>query len=363
MTHKNYNLKQSLAVASVTLVCLLCCAHSASAEGLDNRESDGYLQWMHSLEAVIDNREETGLEEGNLLYPFDVPGWQGDETRPYRHLSISKAINELEREWLLRGESRTESALVALANARNYVNLSEYDSATVWFDKAAELDTERNFFQEISKERLATAIADRDSLSMLTAITNTIALSSITGHESAFILSLRWLLIQRDRETLDLVLQKIESDDANLPDRLRFWVAYSLAYRQDNDASLKHLRILIHSGGLSRDLTESQRSWVLFAIPDFFFLAGDHTSSQTLYEVLAKSESPALSTWGRYQIANLDFLNGRYLRASEGFKRVCDAKRQGSWQDQACEMTKVASEIERNKSKGEPYGSGSFYNP
>jgi len=140
-------------------------------------------------------------------------------------------------------------------------------------------------------------------------------------------------------------------------------VAYSLAWRKDNEGSLAHLRVLIHSGGLSRDLTESQRSWVLFAIPDFLFLAGDQESSRTLYDVLANSKSPKLSTWGRYQIANLDFLNGLYLRASEGFKRVCEAERLGSWQDQACEMTKVASEIERIKSEGEPYGAGSFYNP
>jgi len=253
--------------------------------------------------------------------------------------------------------------LVALANARNYVNLSEYDSATVWFEKAASLDTEKNFFREICRERLAAAAANRDTLDMLAAITNSIGSSAITGHEAEFILALRWLLIQQDSETLDLVLQKIQSDDTNLPDRLRYWVAYASAWRKDTTGSLMHLKILITSGGLSRDLTESQRSWVLFAIPDFLFLGGDQVSSRSLYEVLANSQVPRLSTWGRYQVANLDFLSGRYLRASEGFKRVCEAKRLGSWQDHACEMTKVANEIERLKSERETYGAGSFYNP
>ncbi len=356
-----HSIKFTLALWSLAWV--LSMPLSAVAVGLNNSESDGYLQWLHSLEKVMENRSETGLEEGNLLYPFDLPGWKGEESRAYRHLSISKAVTELEKEWLLRGEQDTDSPLVALANARNYVNLSEFDSALVWFDAASKLDKDQNFSREISRERLAAAAANGDSLSMLTFITNTVGTHNITGHESEYILALRWLLIHQNSETIDLVVQKIESEGEVLPDRLRFWVAYSLSWRQKRTESLKHLRVLIGSGGLSRDLTERQRSWVLFAIPDFFFLDGDSVSALALYDILKNSKVPELSTWGRYQIANMDFLGGRYLRASEGFKRVCDAKRLGSWQDQACEMANVAQEIERIKSEGEPYGAGSFYTP
>ncbi len=363
MIKKNSKISSLMAVLLVGASLLVGHYSPVQAAGLSNSESDGYLQWMHSLEKAMQSRAESGLDEGNLLYPFDLPGWQGEETRPYRHLSISKAVNELEKEWMLRGESKTNSPLVALANARNYVNLSEFDSALVWFDTAAELDNSQNFTREISRERLAAAAANRDSLAMLTCITNTVGSSTITGHESEYILGLRWLLIHQDSESVDLVLSKIKSEDNILTDRLRFWVAFSLAWRDNRAESLEHLRILIGSGGLSRDLTEKQRSWVLFAIPDFFFLDGENASATSLYNLLKNSALPELSTWGRYQIANMDFLAGRYLRASEGFKRVCDAKRLGTWQDQACEMTLIASEIERIKSEGEPYGAGSFYTP
>ncbi|MCP4293672.1 MAG: hypothetical protein GY780_17735 [bacterium] len=363
MIVKNTHLIRTGACFCLVFILFSFSGPSAGAAGLTNSESDGYLQWMHSLEKVMESRKEAGIEEGNLLYPFDRPGWQGEETRPFRHLSISKAVLELEQEWLLRGSEKVNSPLIALANARNYVNLSEYDSALVWYEKAAELDKENNFMREISKERMASAAANRDSMGMLAAITNTIGTTKITGKENEYILALRWLLVQRDSETLDLVLQKIKQDQNNLTDRLRFWVAYSHSWRKRGDESMSHLRILLGSGGLSRDLTESQRSWVLFAIPDYFFLSGDHASSRSLYEVLTRSAIPELSTWGRYQIANLDFLNGLYLRASEGFKRVCEGDRIGSWQDQACEMAIVATEIERIKSEGEPYGAGSFYTP
>lgn len=361
---KNKSKLHSLVVGlSAGLILLTSLPSLGISEELSNTESDGYLQWMHSLEKVIENRRETELEEGNLLYPYDLPGWKGEEVRPYRHLSISKAVNELEQEWLLRGESRTTSTLVALANARNYVNLSEFDSALVWFDKAEALDESKNFTREISRERLATAAADRDSLAMVTCITNTVNNSAITGHESEYILALRWLLIHKDSESIDLVLSKIESDGNVLSDRLRYWVAFSQAWRENRTEAMAHLRVLIGSGGLSRDLTEKQRSWVLFSIPDLFFLAGDNSSAFALYKILEKSKVPELSTWGRFQIANMDLLAGRYLRASEGFKRVCESTRLGSWQDQACEMVNVAKEIERIKSEGEPYGTGSFYTP
>ena len=363
MIKKNSKIYSLMVVLLVGASLFVVQLSPVVAAGLSNSESDGYLQWMHSLEKAMQSRAESGLEEGNLLYPFDLPGWQGEETRPFRHLTISKAVIELENEWLLRGERKTSSPLVALANARNYVNISEFDSALVWFDTAAELDNSHNFTREISRERLAAAAANRDSLAMLTCITNTVGGSTITGHESEYIQALRWLLVHEDSESVDLVLAKIKSEANVLTDRLRFWVAFSLAWRENRAESMAHLRILIGSGGLSRDLTEKQRSWVLFAIPDFFFLDGDSASAQSLYRILKNSPLPELSTWARYQIANMDFLEGRYLRASEGYKRVCDAKRLGSWQDQACEMTLIASEIERIKSEGEPYGAGSFYTP
>lgn len=356
------NFRAKLVLLLVTVWALGLAAGPASA-GLSDRESDGYLQWLHSLEKAVEGREAQDLAEGNLLFPFDRPGWQSLEVQPYRHLSISKAVGELEREWLLRGEDRTESPLVALSNARNYLNLSEFDSALVWYDKAAELDKDSNFRREIGWEKMAAATALSDSLAVLECITNTIGSSTVTGQENEYILALRWLLVTRDRETLTLVLQKIQQEKANLPDRLRYWVAYALAWTDQREPSLAHLKVLIRSGGLSRDLSEGQRAWVLLAIPDFLFLDGQQEAARELYEVLAVSTLPKVSSWGHYQVANLDLLDGRYLRASEGFKRVCEAKRQGSWQDHACEMTNLAAEIERLKSEGEPYGAGAFYHP
>lgn len=352
-----------LVLLTLALVQVLTWSSPVEAAGLTDRESDGYLQWLHSLEQAVAGRQKKDLDEGNLLYPFDHPGWQGIEVQPYRHLSIGKAVGELEREWLLRGETRIESPLVALANARNYLALSEFDSSLVWYDKARELDTEGNFSHEISREKMAAAMASRDSLAVMTCVTNTIGSKTVIGNEFQCILALRWLLVAQDRDTVDLVLRKIQTDGSNLTDRLRFWVAYSLAWRRQRDEAMAQLRILVQSGGLSRDLTEGQRAWVLLAIPDFLFLDGHHDASRAYYEILNKSSLPLLANWGGYQVANMDLLSGRYLRAGEGFKRICESQRQGSWQDHACEMVTIATEIERLKSEGESYGAHAFYGP
>ena len=325
-------------------------------------EADGYLQWLHSLEQTVAGRQAADQPEGNLLYPFDVPGWMPDRVRPYRHLAISKAVTDLEVEFNSKDRRRSLSALVALSNARNYVNLSEYDSAMVWFDLAAQRDSAGNFRREIGRERLAAAMAAADSAEVAQLLTNTLGTPELVGREAELVLAYRWLLAENDGAGVDLLIKKVDSQQAVLSDRLRFWHAYALNWRAERKASLDNLRKLIRSGGLSRDLSEGQRAWVLLAIPDLIFLQGNTAAAADLYRSLIDSRIDELRIWSRYQVANIDFLAGRYLRASQGFKDVCDATRLGSWQDQACDMADVAGELERIRAEGEAYGAAVFYN-
>ena len=333
-----------------------------TVRGLDSAEADGYLQWLHSLEQTVAGRKAADQQESNLLYPFDVPGWMPDKVRPYRHLAISKAVTDLEGEFSAEDRRRNLSALIALSTARNYVNLSEYDSALVWFDIAAQRDSSGNFRREIGREQLAAAAAAADSAEVAQLLTNTLGTPELVGREAELILAYRWLLAENDGLGVDLLIKKVDSQQAVLSDRLRFWHAYALNWRVERRASLDHLRKLIRSGGLSRDLSEGQRAWVLLAIPDLLFLQGNTAAAADLYRSLVDSQIDELRVWGRYQVANIDFLAGRYLRASQGFKEVCDATRLGSWQDQACAMADVAGEMERIRAEGEAYGAAVFYN-
>ncbi len=200
-------MKKTILVTMVLLSVLQWAPKSSlGAKGLGTTEADGYLQWLHSLEMGIKGRTEAGLGEGNLLYPFDLPGWPEQDIQPYRHLAISKALEELEHKFDSQG--RTLSPLVALANARNYVNLSEYDSALVWYEVASTLDTTGNFRREIGRERMASASAALDSTSMVQWVNNTLESTEYVGREGELVLAYRWLLTQRDSDTLGLLIEK-----------------------------------------------------------------------------------------------------------------------------------------------------------
>ena len=332
-----------------------------SPNGLTAAESDGYLQWLHSLETAVNARENAELPEAGLMYPFDAPAWDLDDPRPYRHLSISKAVTELEAQWNNRGNGNLNSTLIALANARNYVNLSEYDSALVWYGMAAQLDSSGSFRHEIAREGLACAASANDSLAIAQLMTNTLGASDLVGREDELILAYRWLLTERDTDSLAHLVQKIEAHPEVLHSRLRFWHTYALSWLGRQDEALVQMRALISTGGLSHDLTENQRAWVLVAIADTYFLMGETPTAQDLYRTLSGSRVLELKLWGKYQLAGLAFIDNNYLRAGNGFEEVCDGTRFGTWQDHACAMVEIARELERIKAEGEPYGVANYY--
>lgn len=364
-TSKSIRKPRPFAARYCALAAFLCLALGSVpagwTAGLDQEEVDGYLQWLHSLEKTVEARQADGLEETNLLFPFDLPGWTTDGERPYRHLAISKALGMMEQEYPGAERRKISSAFLALSTARNYLNLSEYDSALAWFDLAEELDRERNFAIEIKREKLGAALAAGDSLTMNELAVNTLGAADLTGRSDELSLVCRWLLVTRDEESLKLWVQKLDQNPDLLRDRVLFWHAYSLSWLGEYARALDDVGDLLRGGGLSRGLTESQRVWVAAAAPDLLFLTDQNDSARDLYEALSGSNITEMANWGLHQTANLDFLDGRYLRSSEGFQRVCDAKRTGSYQDHACEMARMTRELERIYAEGKPYGTAAYY--
>lgn len=332
---------------------------AAAAEGLALEESVGYLQWLHSLEQVVQSRTASGLEEGNLLFPLGRPGWVEPEGKPYRHLTISKAISVLESQYAER--TNVPSALVALANARNYLNLSEYDSALVWYDLAAGLDSAGTFAVELELESMSAAVAGNDSLAMTRLVKGAWARVWDPAATENVCLAIRWTL---SRGTTDQAAE-LTGILGDLPEdvepRLRFWRAYASCCNGEDEAALEDLRILVRSGGLSLGLSEGQRAWVLTALADEVFLAGNQDQARSLYETLKESTLEELRLWGTYQLAGLAFIACSYLEAATGFESVCKAEQIAIWQKQACEMADLAGELSRIHKEGEPYGVARFY--
>jgi hypothetical protein len=355
----------------LTVVALLGAAAAPRSDAgtapLSAAEADGYLQWLHSLEQARSGRLAAGQDEDRHLYPFDQTLWEPDAGRPYRHLAISKAVLELESRWNNRGDGRIHSPLLALSHARNYMHLSEYDSAQVWFDVARDLDAEGDFSREIARESLASKLAAGDSLSIDQSVAATLAADDLTGRDGEIILALRRLLILGDAERLRALVDAaapVQAAAAGGEDgRLQYWRAFSLAWLGDDDGALGELRAMITGGGLSRGLTEGQRSWVLTALADLQMKAGNLTTARSLLRTLGESSVPDLAAWGLYQQAELDFLERNYARAAAGFARACEGDEGRSWRDHACAMEQIADELARIRKEGERYGVSAYANP
>ena len=325
---------------------------------LTDAESGDWLQWLHSLEQSVTGRTAAGQEEAGLLFPLDAPAWNGVETRPYRHLAIAKAVGEVEAKGGPRGEAAARSPLLALSHARNYMHLSEYDSALTWYAETASLDEAGHFRRETGREVLAAAICARDSSAARRAVERTLAAADFDGREGELILAIRWLLDERDSRSLETLLNR---SGALADPRVVFWRSYALSWLGRRAESLVELRSLLALGGLSRGLNERERTWVLVAVPDLLLLQGSPTAAAGLYERLANSELQPLRTWGQLQSAGLAFADNRYATAAAGYRSVCENDRQGAWGVHACAMADLADQMNRLLAEGERYGAAAQY--
>ncbi|MCP4572077.1 MAG: hypothetical protein GY838_06955 [bacterium] len=346
-------------LAVLGVVLLLAGASAGEPERLDGRERLGYLQWLHSLERTVAAREAGGVQEERLLYPFDLPSWEGDDPRPYRHLAIGKAVLELEEIWADR--EHHPSPLAALSNARNYVHLSEYDSALVWYEITERADKEGRFSEDVARESLAAALAAGDSLGAARGLTNTLGATEIARRADEVVVAYRWLLTNRDARSLDHLIQKVAAEDSLLTPRLRLWHARALAWREQPAECLAQLRLLVAGGALSQGLEESERTWVVTKVPDLYLVLDDVDAAADLYGALASSSLEELSLWGAYQLAGTALMTADYSGAAAGYRRVCEGERHGPWQDHACANAALAENLERLRKEGEPYGAAAFY--
>lgn len=350
-----------LAIRAIAVI-LAAPAVVGAVSPLNAAEERGYVEWLHSLEQTTKVRLAGGKEEVRRLYPFGSVAAEESKDNTLHSLSVSRALGKLEsaREFT----PKASSAFAALAMARNYGHLSEYDSALVWYDRTALRDTAALYVQEVGQEALATSIVLADSLHFITKLLNTLGASQLAGREEELILAYRSLLVADDQDNLRLLLRKVGNREEQLSPKVRYWHAFALATRQQWEPALRNLRRLVLSGGLAHGLTEWERTWVATAIPDLLFLLDQHSSAANLYRQLGQSELTLVRPWARYQLANLDFLSRRYAAAWAAYKRICENEdSEAWWRERACNLASLVDEIDRIRAEGEPYGTATYFQP
>lgn len=334
-------------------------------------DADPWTRWFSALEGG-------SPAAGAVLYPLDAAAAAPGTAKPYRHLAIAKAVTRLEQsakgpanghgaagsghdQGHADGHEATASPLLALANARNYLNLSEYDQALAWYAQAGARDPEGHFRRETGREALAAAICARDTVAAGRAIANTMAAVDLSGRESEFVLAMRWLLGRRDGATLSWFVDRAAAPELAGDVRIAFWRAYSLSWLERRDEALGELDRLLAMGGREQVLGARERGWVLTAWADLTLLSGNRDAAEQRYRQLATSGTPALRDWGRLQSAAIAFVANRYGEAAAGFREICQAEAKGAWADHACAMADMASRLEKLLNEGERYGAAAHY--
>lgn len=335
-------------------------AQTAAVDSLSAAEWDGCLEWLHSLEQEVALRTEKGLEETTRLFPFDREPVVLGEPTPYRHLTIAKALKVLETQFPDPENARDLTPLVALANARNYVNLAEYDTALVWYDAAARLDDDGDLTSELRRETLAAAIAAGDSSRVDDLVTGMLAGGVPYGDRVTVINALRWSLTSGAEDQLAVLCDSLAAHPDSLNETQGYWLARGLEKLDRPAALYGRLRQLVRNGGLSLGLTEADRMWVLTSLADVSLRLGADRQARRLYVLLTESPLEGLNLWATYQLAGMDMMDGNYLAASTGYGTVCRAKGDQPWKSQACALAKINEDLERIRREGKPYGADRF---
>lgn len=343
-------------------------------------DAGSWTLWLTALETAVAGRAAGTEPESGLLYPLDnaPASANGTGAHPYRHLAIAKAIGQLEegaearpegREKAGHGgghgqdtaENRAGSPLLALANARNYLNLSEYDKALEWYAQASARDTGGDFRRETGRERLAAAICARDTVAAGLAVAATLQATDLVGRDAEIVLAFRWLLNRNDAAGLGWLLNHTAAPEVAADARVAFWRAYALSALDRRPECLAQLNALLALGGNGRVLNERERGWVLTATADLLLLQGSTPAAESLYTRLAGSTVPALRQWGQLQSAGLAFVGHRYTEAGAGYREICQNDKQGLWGPHACAMADIAARLDRLMSEGERYGADAHF--
>ncbi len=344
---------------------------------IEDGTDDPWTRWFDALEG------DAG-RTGPTLYPLDTPA-EAPAAKPYRHLAIAKAVTQLEggepagNEHGAHGDQdaghgdhadargaadhghAAGSPLLALAQARNYLNLSEYDKALDWYGRVDARDPQGHFRRETGREYLAAAIAARDTVAAGRALATTMAAHDLAGREAEFVLAMRWLLGRRDATTLSWFVDRAAAPEFAADVRVTFWRAYALSWLERRAEALTELDRLLAMGGREQVLAPNERGWVLTAWADLNLLGGNHEAAGRCYRQLATSGMPRLRDWGRLQSATLSFVGNRYGEAAAGFREICQAETKGAWADHACAMAEMAARLERLLNEGERYGAAAHY--
>lgn len=311
-------------------------------------EVDAYADWLRTAAA-------DSLAGSDPAYPHGYVQ-DGVEDSGVPLLDVAKATIELEGALgrkRMPGEGYEPG--MALALARNYRRLAEYDRALGLYRGTLKVLPDSN----LAREAFTTAVLQGDSLQVTRELLNIVGASDLQRNAAEVELGYRALLSRGADHDLDLLMMKVDGQDAPMPPRIRFWHAFA-QYHLGHDAdSLYHLRLLISAPGRPEELPAAAASWVARAIPDLLLQLDRRDDAADLYALLAHDGPAECRPWGGYQLGNILLAGGDYAGAVDCFENIAaeaDSTVSEDWLQRVRVLAGVAGDLDRIRNEGEPYG-------
>ncbi len=312
----------------------------------------GYREWLDSLARTEAALTGAGLSEDRALYPYGRSRVAIAEGPELRYLAVARALDRLEG----GGAGIRATAFSALAMARNYANLSEHDSARVWFALAARLDTAGAYEAETGRGLLAAALAAGDSLESARALVNAVGHASVLECQDELVLVYRHLLTAGDDHLLGMIADKVAGESAGLGASLRCWHARALARLGRRREAVGELLRLVAGGASSGGLGLPERATAAVLLPEMLAADGRRTAAAAHYRLLAGGHSGGLAAQGDLGLADLAFAAARYDTAAARYRLLCERPELPDLREHLCEMARLAELLAQITREGEPYG-------
>lgn len=333
----------------VMVMTLLAAGVACCDEIWTGIEDEAYVSWLQAVAAADSTVGE------DPLYPTGYAG--GDPAGlALSLLDIAKSTRELEG---ALARSRKPAAGyepgLAVALARNYRHLTEYDKALGLYRGTLAVMPDTG----LAAEAFTTAVLHGDSLQVTRELLNIIGSSGLDVRAKEVELGYRTLLSRGADHDLDLLMQKVDGQDSPMPLRIRFWHAFAQHHLEHYAAALYHLRLLICSAPVLDELPAAAGAWVAGAIPDLLQRVGRVDAAAELYTLLAADGPDECRPWGRFQLGNIHFQRGDYVGAADCFEQIvaeADSNCGELWLQRVRALAATTAKLDRIRNEGESYG-------
>ena len=318
-----------------------------AAKSLTRAEVTGYSQWLGVLAEDADAPQ---------LYPLGKTEAEIAAESHERRLAAARALIDYDasaiRAW---NAADFRNEFQSVNHARGSREILDFDGALQWYRTALQARAPRVADGVLTREIFATAVMSGDSLQILEQLLNLVGVADLKDRSAAVVLAYRHYLHERDRTNLDLLMEKVAPQLAQLPTEIVFWHAFCLIHLERRAEAEPLLERLACDATLAAALAREQVEWFVQALPDNLTLLDRHRDAHRLYRLLgARADTPA-GRWARYQLANAYLLEGRYDQAAPLYAEACDAAEPASWQIRACALAETATALEEIRKEGERY--------